>query len=242
MVGAILSAWRRLRLSLWAAKVRLRLRRLGMRATVEIAPGVRYDTLPLLEVHAHSPATGGGTLRISFARDVRLGRDLVVDVMLGGDNVLVIGERTVVSAWCRYQLQGGSIAIGRDTHVRDLVLLKAKSAIRIGARNIVGRGSSIQATTGILIGDDSALGEHVTLIDSDHTFDGSGGAFLQAPLRTAPITIGRGVSVSANCVLLRGARMGDGSVLAANAVLTGEVPEGHLAGGLPARVLKDLRS
>ena len=241
MIGAILSAWRRMRLALWAAKVRLRLRRLGMRATVAIGPGVRYETLPLLEVHAHSPASGGGTLRVAFARDMRLGRDLVIDVMLGGENALTIGERTVVSSWCRFQLQGGTIEIGSDTHVRDLVLLKTKGAIRVGARNIVGRGSSVQATEGIAIGDDSSLGEHVTLIDSDHTFDGSGGPFLQAPLRVAPIVVGRGVSVSANCVLLRGARMGDGSVLAANAVLNAEVPDGRLAGGLPARVLKDLR-
>ena len=241
MVGAILSAWRRLRLALWAAKVRFRLRRLGMRAEIEIGEGVRYETLPLLEVHAHSPQEGGGTLRIAFARDVRLGRELTIDVTLGGDNVLTIGERTVVSSWCRFQLQGGNIAIGSDAHVRDLVLLKAKSVIRIGDRNIVGRGSSVQATVGIVVGDDSSLGEHVTLIDSDHTFDGSGGAFLQAPLRTGPIAVGDGVSISANCVLLRGARMGDGSVLAANAVLNAEIPEGRLAGGLPARVLKDLR-
>ena len=57
MIGAILSGWRRLRLRLWAAKVRLRLRRLGMRADVEIGPGVRYETLPLLEVHPYSPET-----------------------------------------------------------------------------------------------------------------------------------------------------------------------------------------
>src|SRR3954447_19314283 len=241
MIGAILSAWRRMRLALWAAKARLRMRRLGVRAVIEIAPGVRYETLPLLEVHAHSPKSGGGTLRLAFARDVRLGRELTIDVMLGGDKALAIGERTVISSWCRFQLQGGEIDIGGDTHVRDLVLLKTKSTIRIGDRNIVGRGSSVQATTGIAIGDDCALGEHVTVIDSDHTFDGSGGPFLQGPLRTAPVVVGRGVSVSANCVLLRGARMGDGSVLAANAVLNADVPEGHLAGGLPARVLKDLR-
>src|SRR4051794_34855165 len=111
MLGAILSAWRRLRLSVWAAKLRLRLRRLGVRATVDVGAGVRYETLPLLEVNAHSPETGGGTLRIRFGRDVRLGRDLVIDLMLGGDNALTIGERTVVSSWCRFQLQGGSIEI-----------------------------------------------------------------------------------------------------------------------------------
>ena len=73
--------------------------------------------------------------------------------------------------------------------------------------------------------------------------DGSGGDFLQAPLRTAPIVVGRGVAVSANCVILRGATLGDGSVLAAGAVLSGgEVAPGHLAGGVPARTLRDLRA
>jgi acetyltransferase-like isoleucine patch superfamily enzyme len=43
-------------------------------------------------------------------------------------------------------------------------------------------------------------------------------------------------------VILRGARLGDGAALAAGAVLNGdEVPAGHLAGGVPARTLKDLR-
>src|SRR4051794_27098559 len=123
MVGAILSAWRRVRLSLWAAKVRLRLRRLGMRASGDVGGGVRFETLPLLEVHAHSPASGGGTLQIAFGREARLGRELIIDVTLGTDNALTVGERTVLSAWCRFQLQGGSIEIGSDTHVRDLVLL-----------------------------------------------------------------------------------------------------------------------
>jgi acetyltransferase-like isoleucine patch superfamily enzyme len=238
----ILDAWRRVRLALWAAKVRARLRRLGMRATVEVGPGVRFHTLPLLEVDAHSPETGGGSLAIRIGEGVRLGRDLTIDVRLGGDNVLTVGPRTAIQSWCRFQLHGGSIEIGRDSHVRDLVQLKTKSALVVGDRVVLSRDVTVHATAGVTIGDDCGLGERTSVIDSDHELDGGGGAYLQAPLRADPIVLGRGVALGANCVILRGARMGDGSALAAGAVLNGdEVAAGQLAGGVPARVLKDLR-
>lgn len=242
MLGPILAAYRTARLRLWAAGVRLRLRRLGMRADIAIAPGVRFETLPLLEVDAHSPASGGGSLGILVGRDARLGRALVIDVRLGGDNQLTIGEGTVVQAWCRLQLHGGSIEIGRETHVRDLVQLKSKSTLVVGDRVVLSRDVIVHATQAVSIGDDCGVGERTSIIDSDHELDGTGGAYMQAPLRTAPIVLGRGVAIGANCVVLRGSHLHDGSALAAGAVLNGEeIPGGHLAGGVPARVLRDLR-
>jgi acetyltransferase-like isoleucine patch superfamily enzyme len=243
VLGPVLQTWRRLRLRLWALGVRLRLRRLGMRADIAIAPGVRFETLPLLEIDAHSPAEGGGSLGILVGRNARLGRELTIDVRLGGDNSLTIGEETVVQSWCRFQLHGGSLDVGRRTHVRDLVQLKTKSTLTVGDRVVLSRGVIVHASAAVSIGDDCGIGERTSIIDSDHELDGSGGAYLQAPLRTEPIALGHGVAVGANCVILRGARLGDGAALAAGAVLNGDdVPAGHLAGGGPARVLKDLRA
>lgn len=242
MVGPILEGWRRMRLALWAAGARARLRRLGMRAEIAIAPGVRFATLPLLEVDAHSPAHGGGALRVRVERGARLGRALTIDVRLGGENALTIGEGTVVQSWCRFQLHGGTIAIGRGAHVRDLVQLKSKSALTVGDRVVLGRDVIVHATAGVAIGDDCGVGERTSIIDSDHELDGSGGAYMHARLEAAPVALGRGVATGANCVILRGARLGDGAALAAGAVLNGgEVPAGQLAAGVPARVIKDLR-
>ena len=243
MLRAALDASRAARLRLWALWARLRLRRLGMRAEIAFAPGVRFETLPLLEIDAYSPREGGGTLRLSVGRDARLGRELTIDVRLGADNALTLGERVVVQSWCRMQLHGGSIDIGPGAHVRDLVQLKTKSALSVGPDVVLSRGAILHATAGVTIGADCGIGERTSIIDSDHELDGSGGPYLQAPLRAAPIALGRGVAVGANCVILRGARLGDGAALAAGAVLNGdEVPAGHLAGGVPARVLKDLRA
>jgi acetyltransferase-like isoleucine patch superfamily enzyme len=242
VLGPVLNGWRRARLALWAFRLRARLRRLGMRATVELGRGVRFFTLPVLEVDAHSPEAGGGTLAIVVGDGARLGRALTIDVRLGGANALRIGSRTVVQSWCRFQLHGGTIEIGTNTHVRDLVQLKSKSALTVGDDVVLSRDVIVHATAGVEIGDDCGIGERTSIIDSDHELDGSGGAYMRAPVRADAITLGRGVAIGANCVILRGARLGDGSALAAGAVLNGEAVEpGHLAGGVPARTLKDLR-
>jgi len=243
VLSALADATRRARLVLWTVRVRLRLRRLGMRCDIEIAPGVRFESLPLLEVDAHSAIGGEGKLTIRIAPGVRLGRALTLDVRLGDDNELRIGRRTVIQSWCRFQLHGGTIAIGADTHVRDLVQLKTKSALTVGDRVVLSRDVIVHATAGVAIGDDCGIGERTSLIDSDHELDGRGGAFMQAPLHAEAIVVGKGVAVGANCVILRGSRLADGAALAAGAVLNGgEVAAGHLAGGVPARTLKNLGS
>ena len=58
----------------------------------------------------------------------------------------------------------------------------------------------------------------------------------------APIHIGRDVWIGANAVILPGITIGDGAVIAAGAVVTKDVPENTVAGGVPARVIKTILS
>ncbi|MCW2989468.1 MAG: Chloramphenicol acetyltransferase, partial [Solirubrobacterales bacterium] len=206
----------------------------------EAGPGLRWAEAPRVELDPFGAARGGA-LTLRFGDGVRIGRGLTVDVRVGGENVLELGDRVIVQSWCRLQLHGGAIRIGDDVHVRDLVQVKTKSAVEVGARTVLSRDVVVHATAGVTIGADCGVGERTSLIDSDHTLDGRGGAYLQAPLRAEPISLGSGVAIGANCVLLRGTRMGDGAALAAGAVANGlEVEPGWLAGGLPARPLRAL--
>lgn len=240
MLGPILAAWRRARLAVWALGARARLRRQGMRVELSIGPRVRFASLPHVEL---DPESGrGGSVSIRIGPDVRLGRDLTIDVRAGADSSLELGRGTIVQSWCRLQLHGGALRLGEHVHVRDLVQLKTKSALDVGDRVVLSRDVIVHATAGVRIGDDCGVGERTSIIDSDHALDGSGEPYLRRPLAVDPIELGRGVAVGANCVILRGARAGDGAALAAGAVLTaGELPGGHLAAGAPARVVRDLR-
>ena len=64
---------------------------------------------------------------------------------------------------------------------------------------------------------------------------------LAQPLLVDPVEVGDNVLVGANVTLLRGARIGRNSVVAAGAVvMAGEYPTGWVIGGTPAKPLKSL--
>lgn len=198
----------------------------------------RWWTLPRLE-----PVAGGrgGSLRIELGRDVKLGRDLVLEVWSGRDSVLRVGDRSTFEAFGRVQLRGGSVTLDHDVHVRDGVLLKAEGALEVGAHVVLSRHVALHATERVVVGAHCGVGERTTMIDSDHLVDGSAVPYLDRPLKLAPIVVGDNVAISANCVLLRGTTVGANSVLAAGAVLNGgDFPAASLIGGLPARRLRAL--
>jgi tetrahydrodipicolinate N-acetyltransferase len=60
------------------------------------------------------------------------------------------------------------------------------------------------------------------------------------PPSAEPVVIEDEVLIGANAVVLEGCRIGRGSVVAAGAVVTGDVPELSVVAGQPARRIKDV--
>jgi acetyltransferase-like isoleucine patch superfamily enzyme len=57
-----------------------------------------------------------------------------------------------------------------------------------------------------------------------------------------PVTIGSDAWLGAKVTVLRGATIGDGAVVGANAVVRGLVPARSVAVGIPARVVRTLEA
>lgn len=93
---------------------------------------------------------------------------------------------------------------------------------------------SISCFNKITIGEGVCISEGVTIRDSDnHSIDNA------SKTKTAPIYIGNHVWIGMNVTILKGVNIGDGSVIAAGAVVINDIPKNCLAGGVPARVLKE---
>lgn len=97
----------------------------------------------------------------------------------------------------------------------------------------LGHYNKIWAFNKVHIGPNVQTALGVTIISGGHRTDN------YAPLDTdQEITIEGGNWIGANVTILGGAKIGEGAIIAAGAVVTGNIPPYTIAGGVPARVLK----
>jgi acetyltransferase-like isoleucine patch superfamily enzyme len=110
--------------------------------------------------------------------------------------------------------------------------------VRIGAKTVMGQECTISAFQHVAIGRECIVADRVMLIDFDH-----GMVEVERPIRLQGIykrdvEVGSNVWIGYGACILRGARVGDNSVIGTSAVVTGEVPANAVAGGVPARVIR----
>lgn len=111
--------------------------------------------------------------------------------------------------------------------------------LRVGSRTTINEDAIIGCTDSITIGADCMLAPRVYLLDVDHEFSSLDVPISSQGYRTSPVVIGDDVWIGAYAVILKGVRIGKGAVVAAHSVVTKDVPEYAVVGGVPARVIAE---
>jgi acetyltransferase-like isoleucine patch superfamily enzyme len=131
------------------------------------------------------------------------------------------------------------ITIGNETRIGgDVELGTEESGELFLGRNVrINRGSTLFAYDKLSIGDDTLIGEFVTIRDANH------GIAADAPVRqqghiAEAIEIGSDVWIGRGAVILPGVTIGNGAIIGANSVVTRPIEAGMIAVGSPARVIK----
>lgn len=108
--------------------------------------------------------------------------------------------------------------------------------LRIGKRVFINAGCKFQDQGGITIGDDVLVGHNCVIATLNHATDPD----RRADMIPAPVTIGNKVWIGANVTILQGVTIGDGAIIAAGAVVCKDVPPRTIAGGIPAKLMKNI--
>jgi len=129
------------------------------------------------------------------------------------------------------------IEIGEGSRINEQVFIGGlqfpDSKFIMGRNCQIMQMSFINPTRSITIGDDSGIGGHCLLFG--HTSWLS--KFEGYPVEFDSIEIGRSVSVAWRVFILPGSKIGDGTVIGANSLVRGAIPDHCLAVGFPARVV-----
>lgn len=103
----------------------------------------------------------------------------------------------------------------------------------------VGLGVNCQIQRPCQIGDEVLMGPDVRIYTMNHRADRTDVPIgMQGMTEKRKVTIGNDVWIGERAIIMPGVTIGDGSIIAANAVVTKDVPPYSIVGGVPARILK----
>jgi acetyltransferase-like isoleucine patch superfamily enzyme len=143
------------------------------------------------------------------------------------------------------------IAIGKNTEIEQDIILTAwdkygrqnfQPQIIIGDNCSIGEHCHITAVQSVQIGNGVLTGRNVYISDNNHGDASLSQANIppkQRPLHIkGPVSIRDNVWIGERVCILSGVTIGKGSIIAANAVVTHDIPEYCIAGGVPAKVIR----
>lgn len=139
---------------------------------------------------------------------------------------------------------GKNSSIMRNCVVETVVTDGRKPSLIIGNGVSIGEYSHITCANEITIGDNLLTGRFVLITDNSHG-DSSAADSNLPPLKRAihskgRVEIGKNVWIGDKVTILPGVTIGDGAVIAANSVVTKDVPPKSIAGGIPAKIIKQM--
>ncbi|RIQ20222.1 acyltransferase [Jiangella rhizosphaerae] len=169
---------------------------------------------------------------VRYARLLRL-RLLHPEVVTEG--MVFLGRRVRVEGRRGY----GRVVLGRWVHIGDGTRLTAhEGTLRVGDKTVFGSSSTVTCYLDVEIGARTLVADWVYVTDFDHRFDDLALPIKDQGIVKAPVRIGPDCWLGVKVTVLRGAVVGRGCVLAAHAVVRGNLPDLVVAGGVPARILK----
>ena len=134
-----------------------------------------------------------------------------------------------------FMLSGMTIKPGATVHMG--VRFFSPRGISIGVDSKVGFASFLDGRASLTIGNHVDMASEVMIYNSEHDLEA--GDFAA---HDGPVNIGDYVFIGPRAIILPGVTIGRGAVVAAGAVVTKDVPDFAIVGGVPAKVIGERKN
>jgi acetyltransferase-like isoleucine patch superfamily enzyme len=159
---------------------------------------------------------------------------------LGSSSVLIPDSTIIEPLAVVYVGERGRLSLGEMNTIYPSVTIRIDQGwMETGNEVSFGSGCHIyEPRGGLTIGDHCMIGGGVLICGVNHGYSVKGIPMRHQPFKATPIVIGRDVWVGMGAIILPGVTLGDGSIIAAGAVVTSDVPPEAVVSGVPARFAK----
>lgn len=127
-----------------------------------------------------------------------------------------IGKGSAIHMWANF-FDPGNISIGEDSILGDHIFLDGREKLVIGSH--------------------VDIASQVMIYNSEHNLESGDFEAIEEP-----VAIGDYTFIGPRAIILPGVKVGKGAVVAAGAVVTKDVPEFAIVGGVPAKVIGERKN
>jgi acetyltransferase-like isoleucine patch superfamily enzyme len=155
------------------------------------------------------------------------------------NDFLVLGENVIFETGVLV-FHPENICIGTNVYIGHYTILKGYyiSQMTIGDGTWIGQQCFLHSAGGLTIGKNVGLGPGVKILTSSHTLDEIDKPILHSTIKFAKVVIDDDSDIGAGAIVLPGVHIGRGAQIAAGAVVTSNVQEYAVVGGVPAKLIR----
>lgn len=117
-----------------------------------------------------------------------------------------------------------------------------EGVLKIGRKTTFGGRNTINCYERVEVGEECLFADNIYIVDFDHWYLDPHMSVRSQGIRKEPIVLGPNVWVAEKATILRGVTIGQGAVVGSMSLVTRDVPDYAVVGGVPARILKYRRN